>query len=390
MGCAGCAEIDLGELSAELLEQLRGRRYPLSGSMELTERCNLSCVHCYINRPAGSRAARAREMTSAQIVRTLDQMAEAGCLYLLLTGGEPLLRPDFPELYRHAKRAGMLITLFTNGTLLTDPIADFLAEWPPLGVEITLYGATQQTYERVTRVPGSFARCMAGLQMLAGRGLRLGLKGVLLRENCHELEAMRAFAGGLGLEFRYDGLLWPRLDGGQQPYAHTLSAREVADLDLCDEERMQAWADVYREYGGRTSRADYAFECGAGFRSFHVDCGGRLSLCMMARLPGYDLLHGSFQAGWQSFEPLLGQMRSPEIACRTCTAGVFCPQCPGWSLLVHGDCETPVDRVCELGRLRAAQTRSFLEAASYAGPAPDRAPKHTMVPSDPGLISAGT
>ena len=355
MDCQLCPELSLDDWGEGLKAQLEGRRYPVSGTFELTERCNLACVHCYINQPAGNREARARELTAPHIATILDQIAEAGCLSLLLTGGEVLLRPDFPEIYRHAKQKGMLVTLFTNGTLLTPKMADFLAEWRPSAMEITLYGSTRGTYERVTQVPGSHARCMQGIELALERRLPLQLKAVLMRENCHELEEMRALAARLGVEFRYDGVLWPRLDGGQQPCAQRLSAQEVAALDRDDPERLGEWQRASSRSRGFV-RSERVYDCGAGSHGFHVDCSGQLSVCMMARRPAYDLLRGSFRDGWEKFlEPLIVQKRRLDAPCCGCGVGVLCTQCPGWSQMVHGDDETPVEFVCELGRLRAAQ-----------------------------------
>jgi radical SAM protein with 4Fe4S-binding SPASM domain len=349
--------VTLGEVGDELLMQLGTRRYPLGGTFELTERCNLACLHCFINQPAGSREAAQRELTLAQVRCVLDQLADAGCLFLLFTGGELLLRPDFRDIWRYAKQRGMLVSLFTNGTLLTRRVADFLAEWRPTAIEITLYGATQETYERVTRVPGSYARCLRGIELLLERGLRLNLKTVLLKANRHELEAMRAYAEQVGVPYRFDGVLWPRLDGDQSPFAQRLSPSEVIALDREYPERQQEFDRLYRDFGDVPVRSEYVYSCGAGYRTFHVDCAGRLSLCMMARQPAYDLLQGGMQEGWEEFlGAVLRKKRTLDTPCRTCTVGALCTQCPGWSQLVHGDDETPVEYMCELGRLRAAQT----------------------------------
>jgi radical SAM protein with 4Fe4S-binding SPASM domain len=355
--CSVCPEVTLGELGDEFVAQLEGRRFPLSGSLELTERCNLRCVHCFINQPAGSQEAAARELTLAQAELILDQLADAGCMFLLLTGGEPLLRPDFTEIWRYAKQKGMLVSLFTNGALMTPQIADFLAEWRPYSIEITLYGATQETYERVTGVAGSHARCKRGIELALERGLRLSLKSVVLQANRHELKAMKVFAERLGVSHRFDGMLFPRTDGGQGPLAQRLSPGDIVALDLEYPERQREFDAVYRRLGAVPTRTEHVYGCGAGFRTFHVDCAGQLSACMMARRPSYDLLQGSFREGWESF---LGALRTRkrvlDTPCATCAVGVLCMQCPAWSQLVHGDDETPVEYVCELGRLRFAQT----------------------------------
>jgi radical SAM protein with 4Fe4S-binding SPASM domain len=355
--CPACPELDLGEWGEELLAQLEGRRYPLHATLELTERCNLACAHCYINQPAGSLAARACELTTAQLAEILNQMADAGCLFLLITGGEPLLRPDFVEVYRHVRQRGMIVTLFTNGTLLTPRIADLLADTRPFVVDVTLYGATAETYERVTRVPGSFSRCMQGIELLLNRDLPLTLKSVLTTLNRHELPAMRALADKFGVNFRYDGTLWPRLDGGGQPFAYRLTVKEMIALDREDPERQQAWDEQARLLDGQLVRNEYIYSCGAGVRSFHVDSAGRMSICTMARRPAYDLRQMNFQQGWERLGALRRRKRRLDTECRTCTIGALCSQCPGWSQAVHGDNETPVEFVCQLGKRRAAQVR---------------------------------
>ena len=120
------------EFTARLHSRVARRRVPIDVSVEVTRRCPLACSHCYNNLPLADPEARSSELTTQEHCRILDQLADAGCLWLLFTGGEIFARPDFLEIYRHAKRAGFLITLFTNGTLLTPRIADALTEWRPL------------------------------------------------------------------------------------------------------------------------------------------------------------------------------------------------------------------------------------------------------------------
>jgi radical SAM protein with 4Fe4S-binding SPASM domain len=355
VGHSTCPELNLDDWGGALLKQLKGGRYPLSATFDLTERCNLACVHCYIRQPATSWATRTQELTTAQVAGLLDKMADAGCLFVTLTGGEVLLRPDFAEIYGHARQRGLLVNVFTNATLLTPRIADLLATSRPLAVDVTLYGATAETYERVTGVPGSYGRCWRGIRLALDRGLPLHLKAVVLTTNRHELPAMRTQAEELDVKFRYDGLVWPRLDGGQQPLDYRLSVEEVVGLDCEDPERQQAWADQARLCEGHLIRAEYVYSCGAGFRSFHVDSGGRLSVCAMSRRPAYDLLQGSFQDGWEALRAVTKEKRQLDTACRTCRVGPLCVQCPGWSRAVHDDDETPVEFVCALGRLRAAR-----------------------------------
>ncbi|MEM5790358.1 MAG: radical SAM protein, partial [Syntrophobacteraceae bacterium] len=119
--------------------------------IELTERCNNDCIHCCINLPAADSAARERELTTRQVEHVLKQAADLGCLEVRFTGGEPLLRPDFEDLYIYARRLGLRVLLFTNACLISPRLADLFASIPPLlKIEITVYGMRQESYESVT------------------------------------------------------------------------------------------------------------------------------------------------------------------------------------------------------------------------------------------------
>src|SRR5215467_11599283 len=179
------------------------QRKPLDVAIELTHRCPLNCQHCYNNLPMGDSAARSSELTSEEYRRLLDQLQGAGVLWMLFTGGEIFGRKDFPEIYKEAKRRGFLVTLFTNGTLITPALADMLAEYRPFEIEITLYGATRETYEALTRIPGSYDRCLRGIRLLLERNLPLKLKTVPTTINRHEVYEMKRIAEeGFGVEFK--------------------------------------------------------------------------------------------------------------------------------------------------------------------------------------------
>src|ERR1700737_125369 len=148
------------DLSRSIHQHYSGQRTPLEVSIEVTRRCPLECQHCYNNLPMADQDARSREMSTEEHFRMLDELVEMGCFWLLYTGGEIFARKDFLEIYTYAKKKGFLITLFTNGTLITEKIADYLVEWPPFAIEITLYGRTKETYEELTAVPGLYVRVL--------------------------------------------------------------------------------------------------------------------------------------------------------------------------------------------------------------------------------------
>lgn len=352
LGCSVCPELALDQWGQEIVASLNGKRYPFGGVIELTDRCNLTCVHCYINQAAGDQAFKARELSLEQVKSIIDQLAEAGTLFLTLTGGEVLLRPDFSAIYMYARQHGLLVTLFTNGTLITQKIADLLADSHPQLVEITLYGATEGTYEKVTGIPGSYEKCIRGIQLLVERKVPTALKTILIRPNIHELSEMQALANRLGVQFRYDGILWPRLDKTGDMGEFQISSRELLDLDKNDPLRKKEWDKVAKETTGQPIRAEFVYNCGAGMHSFHIDSMGRMSICTMSRQPSFSLLEMSFKDAWEKIGTVRASKRKLKTACQTCTLGGLCFQCPGWSQAVHTDDETPVDFVCELAHLR--------------------------------------
>src|ERR1017187_3414868 len=192
MSTAGTAlPSDYGPLVRELHRRAAARRQPVNGTFELTERCNLACRMCYVCQAPGDAARRAKELSAAAWLELAHQAVDNGMVFLLLTGGEVFLRPDFFELYTPLTRLGLILTLFTNGTLITDAIAQRLGEAPPSRTEITLYGATAATYEAVTGVPGSYARCRAGIEALVKHRVSLRLKATITRQNVGELDALR-------------------------------------------------------------------------------------------------------------------------------------------------------------------------------------------------------
>ncbi|MFC1837611.1 radical SAM protein, partial [Thermodesulfobacteriota bacterium] len=176
--------LSTGQKSLEHIQELRSlfasNRVPASGSINLTHRCNLHCVHCYLGGRDSRLLSQHKELSTQQWLDIIDQITEAGCLNLLITGGDPLLSKDFELIYRNAVSNGILVTVFTNGTLITPAILDLFEDLPPQSIEISVYGATPGTYEKITGVHGSFSKCIKGIQLLSDRKIRFKLKTVLL------------------------------------------------------------------------------------------------------------------------------------------------------------------------------------------------------------------
>ena len=346
------------DFSAGLHQAALSHRLPLMGTMEITHRCPLTCAHCYNNLPMGDAAARQGELSREEHFRILDELAEAGCFWMLYTGGEIFARRDFLEIYTHARQNGLLLTLFTNGTLITPRIADYLSEQRPFEIEITLYGRTRETYERLTGIPGSFDKCVRGIHLLLERGLPLALKTVAVSINRHEVWDMQQFAEEeLGVEFKFDAMMNPRIDCSQSPLAVRLTPEEVVAFDLEDPQRKHQW-EMFGEHYFKPvlppEHHDQLYHCGGGINSFSIDPYGRMSICILSQRDKFDLRTGSVRDGWEGF---LGKVRRKTITrptkCTDCELKAMCGMCPANAELENGDPEMPVDFLCRVAHLRA-------------------------------------
>jgi len=333
--------------------------------VELTERCNNHCIHCYINLPERDAAAQAAEMDTAFVQDVLRQAADLGCLTVRFTGGEPLLRADFEELYLFARRLGMRVILFTNARRITPHLAQLLARIPPRRpVEVSVYGMHPHSYDAVAGVSGAFEECRRGIELLSTHRVPFVLKTCALPPNRQEIEEMGAWAAAL--------------TGGQSALALTAAFdlrarrdnpaknRRIERLRVSPERIVELLAlnphyrEGMREFCAKFVRppGDRLFACGMG-QSVSVDAYGRAQGCLLLRHPEavYDLRSGSLRQALAEFFPRLRQRRAanPEYLrrCARCFLKGLCQQCPAKAWMEHGVLDTPVEYFCEVAHAEA-------------------------------------
>jgi len=349
--------LSYSDFSLTMHRKTTTRRVPLVGAIEVTHRCPQRCVHCYNNLKMSHKRALLTELNYEEHCRILDEITEAGCLWLLYTGGEIFARSDFLDIYTYAKQKGLLITLFTSGLLLDEKAADHLMQWRPFSIEITLYGRTETTHEQVTRTAGSFERTMRAIRLLKERSLPLKLKTIAMTLNRHELWDLKRFAEeDLGLNFRFDAMINPRIDCSPAPLSLRLSPQEIVDLDRKDPSRMAEWKKFADEYNGPVhppDKHDEIYHCGAGISAFDVDPYGRLRLCGLLPDAGWNLRSGSFEQGWEVLAKARQAKAGRLTKCTDCEIKAMCGMCPANGKLENQDAEEPVDFLCRVAHLRA-------------------------------------
>lgn len=365
----GPGEARLWEKRAPLLAYL---------DLELTERCNFDCVHCYINRPAGNRKAKAGELSTERIKTILEEAASLGCLRVRFTGGEPLLREDFEELYVFARRLGLKVAIFTNASLITPRSAETFRQIPPLEkIEVTVYGMKKGSYEKVTRVPGSFEAAWRGIGLLRENKIPFVAKGAFLPGNKADVKEFELWAAGIP---------WM---GNAPPYSQFFNLRSRRDSEKKNrlirslrlppaegvEFLMRDGPEFAKEMTAYCSRfmgpTGKLFSCGAGKGKGCVDAYGSFSPCILLKSPetNTDLEQGSMKDALTAFFPKVRATKAanPDFLarCARCFLRGLCDQCPARSWMENGTLDTPVEYYCLVAHEKARRL-GLLEAGERA------------------------
>jgi len=350
------------EFLREFKKKVTQRRIPISGNLALTHRCNLRCIHCYLGEEVSSPGNTAGELDTVRWLTIIDEITRAGCLHLLITGGEPLLRTDFEDIYCRAKTNGLLVTVFTNGMLINDHILELFRRLPPREVEITIYGATPGTHDRVTRVNGSYEKTLNAIRRLIRQKINVRLKTILLTLNCREFFAMQNLAGELGVKFRFDAAVFPGLDGDKTPVRLRVPAEEAVEKEFSDDGRRRQWKDFFEKMRELPPQ-DSLYHCGAGMTHFHIGPYGNLLPCLMITDTDleYNLVKGTFAAGWDNVMPRIREKKpGKDYRCNQCEKRALCGLCPAFFKLENGKEDRRSQYLCDMGQQRFEKINEVL------------------------------
>ncbi|HKQ97581.1 MAG TPA: radical SAM protein, partial [Candidatus Polarisedimenticolia bacterium] len=274
---------------------------------------------------------------------------------------------DFDAIYRHAKRQGLLVTVFSNGTLFDERIADLMAEYPPFALEFTLYGLDDATYEKVTGFPRRWAKVDRAVRLAVDRGLKLTLKAVAMEALRDDIPRMREYAAGHGVPFRYDGMIHGRLDGSLAPAAARSTPETLVGYDESDPKRMADWMAFYLKFVKTAVAGPALLSCGAGLQSFHVDPRGRLLSCEALPLDAYDLRTGSFREGWYGPTAAVRKRQAgARNVCARCELKSLCDRCPATAMMETGSPDGWIPHYCEVTHRRAGNLEERLGNAALA------------------------
>lgn len=337
-------------------------RAPFTAGIELLPDCNFRCIHCYA---ASDRCSESKTMTTEEIYKMIDILVEHDCLELYFTGGECLSHKDFFDIYKYAKKKGILVSVLTNGSLISQKHIDLWLEYPPELVSISLYGASEETYERITGSRKGYNQVMNAIALLQKNNIHFELKIIGMRQNYDDILEMRKFIRDCG---QVNSILaWdirPMNNGDCEPIICRVTPEQSMKIELQDPER-KAFLDRLAFDKSRTTKTErqkggYLYPCAAGYQFVFITHDGHMQSCVKAVDPRYDLLHGNFDEGWKYLgDEYVEAKASENFKCLNCDKFRYCGQCSAAFKSEMGNPEIPVPFYCERGELMKRYMEEF-------------------------------
>lgn len=367
--------MDLPTMEFAMMQRAAVRGLPVHGSIELTPLCNMNCEMCYVRLNQEEMSRQGQLKTVNEWIRIAKQMQRAGVLFLLLTGGEPLLYPGFKELFIHLKKQGMILTLNTNGTLINEAWADFFAEYRPRRINITLYGANAETYEALCHYGEGFEKTMQGIRLLKARGLDIKISSSLTKINRNDLAGIAAIGDSLHIPVRMDTYMMPairqkgdfknqvRLD----PESAAICQMEALRLEMTDTMfhslvSKYVWETIHLQPDVNIKKHS---GCYAGRCSFSINWRGQLRPCVMMDEISADVFEYGFERAWQLVRQKMSEILL-NTACSRCHLRSLCRTCPACAFLEEGQYSGHPDYMCRYTQKIYELMKQELEVRKHA------------------------
>lgn len=323
-----------------LLTQAAKRYQPINGSLELLPLCNMNCDMCYVRLSREEMEEKGRLRTADEWIQLAEQMEQAGVLFILLTGGEPLLFPDFRKVYLELRKRGMILTINTNGTLIDEERAEFFGKYKPRRINITLYGASEEAYEELCHYPGGYAKTVRGIKLLKQQGVDVKINGSVTKGNWQDTEAIYKIGKELDVPVHMDTYMVPgvreRNKAFNQQSRLTPVKAAAADIQTLREELSP---DEFNQYVRKailivekgTFSSSRHISCLAASGSFTINWQGEMRPCVTLSEPSVPVFEKGFEGAWKEIIERANRLLINEKCtrcslrpiCKTCVASAF-------------------------------------------------------------------
>ncbi len=352
------------------------KKLPINGSFELTPRCNMNCRMCYIRMSQEEMEQRGRLKTAQEWIELGKTCVENGMLFLLLTGGEPFMRRDFKEIYIALHKMGLIISLNTNGTMITEDVIAWLKEYPPSKVNVTLYGSSNTSYERLCGLPGGYDAACRGIHLLQEAGIYVNINSSYTPENVQDMEGIFTYAKAHGMPVSGICYMFPPVRSAKEGVMEEnvrFTAREAgiarawvdrlkmseAELNIMLNRMEQGIFDYIEDEEDCVRTRDEHMSCIAGGCSFWITWDGRMTPCGMMNAPVVNPFQTGFMEAWKQLTEQAQSICLPG-ECSGCKIRGACMICGALSMAEgNGDSTKKPEYLCEMTKAYLEEMKSF-------------------------------
>lgn len=365
-----------GTIEQFLCEKATVNHVPINAILELTPLCNMNCDMCFVRLSAEEMKQKGRSRSAEEWIGLGREMKDAGTLFVLLTGGEPLLHPEFKKIYVAYKRMGMILTINTNGTLIDEQWADFFAQYPPRRINLTLYGKDGHTYRNLCHYPDGFDKVLRAIQLLQERKIDIKINGSITPENVGDIDDLFSIVDRLDAVWKFDTYMYPASRERDHLFEEKsrLTPEEAAAARVKIMEKRQGkekFPDFARQFlqQGEAEPGEYATEevkCRAGRSSFMVNWQGMMRPCVMLSDPEEPVFDTGFAKAWKRITERFGKVRL-SAECSTCTMREVCQTCAACALLESGRFDGVPEYMCRYTKETLRLLETYLQNDQEAG-----------------------
>lgn len=338
------------------------KHIPISGTFELTPMCNMKCEMCYVRMSKAEVEKSGRQfLKKEEWLKIAQDAKEKGMLFLLLTGGEPFLYPEFKELYKELSSMGFVISINTNATLIDESVVEYLKENPPFRINITLYGVSDETYGRLCHNPHGYTQVTKAIRLLKEAGIVVKLNCSVTPYNIQDLAGIVEYADAQELMLQASAYMFPPLRRNDQMIGenHRFTPEEAAKAAV-EIVRLQNGKEAFENYIKRLecgldgSESEECMNivgdkvlCSAGRCAFWMTWDGRMLPCGMLTLPITYPMQDGFECAWEKMEENIRRIYLP-AKCSECKDKELCHSCAAVVLTETGTFDTVPQYRCQM------------------------------------------
>jgi radical SAM protein with 4Fe4S-binding SPASM domain len=350
----------MGTLLQQVCNRAEALHIPLSVHLDLTYRCNERCVHCYLEHDDHG------ELSREEIFKLFADLASAGTLILTLSGGEPLLRPDFFAILERARALAFSVKVKTNGILIGPSQAALLRKYAVHQLQISIYSHKPEVHDAITKVGGSLARSLSAIRLLRGFGLNVAIATPLMAQNFDDYPGVRALAAEMGVAVTIDPTITPKLDGDRSVVRHRISTAQLQSV--LHDSALVGDVRTFSECAPVDDDVLNSYPCSAGHTFCYISPYGDVYPCVQFPLPCGNIRRQSLRSIWNGSGELqqVRSIRTGDLhTCSSCVHAAGCSRCPGLAYM-EGDMYGPSSADCEKSFARTGVRSNSWQRAKSA------------------------